>query len=127
MAKSETKSPSFSLRPDHICKLVPIKSGGRLKITYPPGNNNTFLKHESQLSKAKTHEDRVLKIEATLVRVMKARGVLSLQSLTAETTKQLVKWFKPDAKLIKKRIESLMERGFMKRDDEDQTKLHYCA
>jgi len=116
----------FSLQPYDIVSLVPIKSGGRLKIIYPSGHT-ALLKSESEQTKSKTFDDRVVKIEATLVRVMKARGVLSQQSLIAEVTKQLVKWFKPDPKLVKKRIENLMERGFMKRDEEDQTKIHYCA
>jgi hypothetical protein len=38
-----------------------------------------------------------------------------------------VQFFRPDPRMMKKRIETLVERGFMRRDDEDQRKLHYCA
>jgi len=39
----------------------------------------------------------------------------------------LIKLFKPDPKIIKKRIEILMERGFMKRDENDVKTIHYIS
>jgi len=75
----------------------------------------------------KNLEERIIKIELALVRIMKARGTLKQQELIAESTKQLIKFFKPDPRLMKKRIENLMERGFMRRDEEDQTLIHYQA
>jgi len=75
----------------------------------------------------KTNEERIIKIELALVRVMKSRNVMNIQELIAEASTQLSKFFRPDPKLMKKRIENLMERGFMKRDENDQRKIHYCA
>lgn len=87
-------------------------------------------------------EERALKIDLALVRVMKSRNVLDMQNLIGEATKQLMKarstliissyltppqFFRPDPRMMKKRIETLVERGFMRRDEEDQRKLHYCA
>jgi len=52
---------------------------------------------------------------------------MNIQELIAESALQLSKFFRPDPKLMKRRIENLMERGFMKRDEEDQRRIHYCA
>jgi cullin-4 len=37
------------------------------------------------------------------------------------------KRFPPDVKEIKKRVESLIEREFLMRDEEDRNLLHYLA
>jgi len=58
---------------------------------------------------------------------MKSRNVMNIQELIAEATTQLCKFFRPDPKLMKRRIENLMERGFMRRDEENQRIIHYCA
>jgi len=120
------KITSESIQPDDLIVLVPLKTGGRLKVQYPPGHA-AMLQGERDKEMKKTMEDRVLKIELALVRVMKARNTLKQQQLIAESTKQLIKFFKPDPRLMKKRIENLMERGFMRRDEEDQTLIHYQA
>jgi len=36
-----------------------------------------------------------------------------------------VKIFKPNKAFIKKRVNNLIERGYIKRDDKDNTKFHY--
>jgi len=119
----EGEQPSAdSLQLEDLIALVPCKPGPRNKIVYPPGHAP-----ENAKTLGKVNEERVIKIELALVRVMKARTTLKQQELIAEATKQLVKWFRPDPRLMKKRIENLMERGFMRRDEEDQTSIHYQA
>jgi len=66
-------------------------------------------------------------MQLALVRVMKARNTLQQQQLIAESSTQLEKFFMPDPRLMKKQIEVLMERNFMRRDPDDQRKIHYCA
>lgn len=58
---------------------------------------------------------------------MKARKTLFHNELIAEVTRQLQVRFKPDPVLIKQRIESLIEREFLKRDENDSRKYHYVA
>lgn len=58
---------------------------------------------------------------------MKARKALFHNELIAEVTRQLQIRFKPDPVLIKQRIESLIEREFLKRDDAETRKYHYVA
>jgi len=120
------KISSASLQPDDVIQLIPLRTGGKLKIAYPPGHAGMLASERDGMVK-KNLEERIIKIELALVRIMKARGTLKQQELIAESTKQLVKFFKPDPRLMKKRIENLMERGFMRRDEEDQTLIHYQA
>ena len=58
---------------------------------------------------------------------MRHDAVIRQLEIIGEATKQLMKFFRPDPRMMKKRIETLVERGFMRRDEEDQRKLHYCA
>jgi len=71
--------------------------------------------------------DREMKMQLALVRVMKMRNQLPLTSLIAEATDQLSKYFIPETKIMRKQIEVLMERGFMKRDEDDHKIIHYVA
>jgi len=96
------------------------------RIQYPPGSTR-LIKKESKEVQDRTKHERIIKIELSLVRVMKARNVLSVNELITEASKQLLKFFRPDPRLVKKRIETLMERGFMRRDDADQKVIHYVA
>eukprot|EP01012_Entosiphon_sulcatum_P032718 TRINITY_DN4156_c0_g1_i1.p1 TRINITY_DN4156_c0_g1~~TRINITY_DN4156_c0_g1_i1.p1 ORF type:complete len:752 (-),score=258.48 TRINITY_DN4156_c0_g1_i1:543-2798(-) len=75
----------------------------------------------------KTDETRRHVIEACVVRVMKSRKQLTHSELQAETIKQLSHLFKPDPKVIKKRIEDLIQRKYLERDETDRTIYRYLA
>jgi len=96
-------------------------------LVYPAGNSIKSKVDDSKKDREKTNEERTTKIELALVRVMKSRNVMNIQELIAEATGQLCKFFRPDPKIMKKRIENLMERGFMRRDEENQRLIHYVA
>ena len=72
-------------------------------------------------------EDRKPQIEAAIVRIMKARKVLDHNSIITEVTRQLSSRFLPNPAVIKKRIESLIEREFLERDAEDRKLYRYMA
>ena len=59
--------------------------------------------------------DRSNAVDASIVRVMKARKVLSHNDLMSEVLRQ-ISTFQPDVRFIKQRIESLIEREFLERD-----------
>jgi cullin 3 len=58
-------------------------------------------------------------VEAAIVRIMKTRKTLQHNLLVSELIKQLSSKFQPDPAFLKKRIESLIEREFLERDQED--------
>ena len=62
-----------------------------------------------------------------MVRIMKARRVLDHNSIVAEVTRQLTPRFIPSPLVIKKRIESLIDREFLERDAADRKLYRYLA
>eukprot|EP00667_Euglena_gracilis_P002382 EG_transcript_2382 len=75
----------------------------------------------------KTDENRRHVIEACIVRVMKSRKQLSHLDLQTECIRQLSNYFKPDMKVIKKRIEDLIQRQYLERDESDRNIYRYLA
>lgn len=72
-------------------------------------------------TKSKMDEERTNIIDAAIVRTMKAAKTLDHNNLIAEVTRQVTKRFHPSVSHIKKRIESLIEREFLKRADNRNT------
>ncbi|KAJ0988326.1 hypothetical protein J5N97_006682 [Dioscorea zingiberensis] len=82
---------------------------------------------EKQETRQRVEEDRKPQIEAAIVRIMKSRRVLDHNNIVAEVTKQLQARFLPNPVVIKKRIESLIEREFLERDKADRKLYRYLA
>ncbi|XP_047310143.1 cullin-3A-like [Impatiens glandulifera] len=82
---------------------------------------------EKQETRQRVEEDRKPQIEAAIVRIMKSRRVLDHNNIVAEVTKQLQVRFLPNPVVIKKRIESLIEREFLERDKVDRKLYRYLA
>jgi cullin 3 len=76
---------------------------------------------------AQVEEDRKPQIEAAIVRIMKARKRLDHNAVVSEVTRQLAPRFLPNPAVIKKRIESLIEREFLERDSSDRKMYVYLA
>jgi len=81
---------------------------------------------DSNVSKRNVEEDRSLAVEAALVRIMKARKTLTHSQLASECVAQLP-FFRPQPKEIKKRIEHLISREYLERDDADPNTYRYLA
>ncbi|CAM8979981.1 hypothetical protein QQ045_000720 [Rhodiola kirilowii] len=82
---------------------------------------------EKQETRQRVEEDRKPQIEAAIVRIMKSRRVLDHNNIIAEVTKQLQSRFLANPVEIKKRIESLIEREFLERDNNDRKLYRYLA
>lgn len=74
-----------------------------------------------------TQEERKHAIEAAIVRIMKARKEMKHQDLVLEVSKQLMHHFNPDPKQIKQRIEDLIARDYLERDEQSSDTYRYLA
>jgi len=90
------------------------------KIKIPPPSS------EETHNKERVEEDRSIAIEAAIVRIMKARKQLTHQQLVSEVLLQLA-FFKPNPKVIKQRIEHLIEREYLERDPQQASFYRYLA
>jgi len=82
---------------------------------------------EKEASHTNVVEDRKHSIEAAIVRVMKQAKALEHQTLVVEVSKMLMPLFRPEPKQIKNRIEDLIAREYLKRDDESSNRYEYLA
>ena len=71
--------------------------------------------------------DRRYAVDAAIVRIMKSRKVVSFQQLIIECVELLSPKFKPDIQVIKKRIEDLITRDYLERDEDDPNMFTYVA
>jgi len=90
---------------------------------------NSIQMKETSTEIKETHEkvfaDRQYQVDAAIVRIMKSRKTLGHQLLLSELFKQLRFQAKPAD--LKKRIESLIDREYLERDENDSTLYNYLA
>ena len=82
---------------------------------------------ENQRTQNAIEDDRKHALDAAIVRVMKARKELLHEHLIAATIDAVKQHFIPDVKLIKKRLNQLIEQEYLRRDDADTNKFIYVA
>jgi cullin 3 len=151
--RSETQIPDIELRRHLISLCTPkhriLRKGSKGKGI--SGDDDTFTfnaDYKSKLKRVKiplvslkdsgkklppgglppaVEEDRRHMVEAATVRIMKARKTMSHNELIAEITKQLSVRFNPTPQFIKKRIESLIEREYLERNQDDHRLYVYIA
>ncbi|XP_059640189.1 cullin-3A-like [Cornus florida] len=119
MSKNIAENDTFLVNEQFTSKFYKVKIGTVVaqKESEP----------EKQETRQRVEEDRKPQIEAAIVRIMKSRRVLDHNNIVTEVTKQLQSRFLPNPVLIKKRIESLIEREFLERDNVDRKLYRYLA
>ena len=70
---------------------------------------------------------RVAQIDTCIVRVMKSRRVVTFSELSQLVIDQLSRLFPAQLRHIKLRVEDLITRAYLKRDEKDPTTLEYLA
>jgi len=70
---------------------------------------------------------RNVRLEAALVRTMKANKVMKERQLIRSAMNQVAAHFKPEVLDVKRVVEELIKRGYMKRNPKDHTNLDYMA
>lgn len=73
------------------------------------------------------HEDRKHLIEAAIVRIMKLKRQLDHNGLIVELASHLGNRFIPSMQMIKERVENLIDREFIARDNDDVKLYYYVA
>jgi len=121
--KAITEDDSFTLNNDYTSNMkrvkIPLVS---MKETEKTGDGGK----DSNVSKA-LEEARKLSVEASIVRIMKSRKSLNHNALVAECNKQVLQRFSPTPQFIKQRIESLIEREYLERSEDDPKMYLYLA
>ncbi|KAJ6262594.1 Cullin-3-A [Drechslerella dactyloides] len=120
MSRDVKPTDKFSFNPNFTSKALRIKIG----IVKGAGNKVETEKERKE-TEDKIEESRAHLIEAAIVRIMKARKQLKHQALMLQITEQLSKRFMPDPTMIKKRIESLIEREYLERNAQDLNTYTY--
>ncbi|KAI8901079.1 Cullin-domain-containing protein [Globomyces pollinis-pini] len=87
----------------------------KIKILTIKSNQEDSTERQGTINKV--NEDRKHQIEATIVRIMKSRKSLDHNNLISEVIGQLNSRFTPIPSMVKNRIESLIEREYLERDE----------
>ncbi|KZP32792.1 hypothetical protein FIBSPDRAFT_882127 [Athelia psychrophila] len=92
---------------------------------------NSIQAKETPEESRKTHisieGDRKHYLDAAIVRIMKARKSLAYEALKAATIEAVKVHFLPEVKVIKERIDALVEQEYLKRDEDDRNLFTYVA
>lgn len=98
------KTPRFSIAPEK-----------KKKTSATATKSDQVIGRITQDEKDEIIKDRVLKIQAAIVRIMKARKKLGYQDLFQQTTEQTCRWFPIDQRTFKKASEELVDKEYLKR------------
>lgn len=126
-SKSKIKTQFSKLFPtDKISLNVDYKhKQRRVNIYHTP--LNTTEKQEEKRSILSIDRDRENDIQCCLVRIMKTRKQCEHSQLVAESIEQLKARFQPKMPMIKKVIDTLIEKEYLERDPDNRNMLKYIA
>ena len=116
--KPDADNPIYSLNTKYSYKKIKVNINQPVKSEAAAETNELVKGAE---------EDRTFAIQATIVRIMKSRNVLSHALLVSETTAQCAKYFTPKVPSIKKNIDLLIEKEYLKRSEGKRDEYTYVA
>uniref|UniRef100_A0A0N5CCP2 CULLIN_2 domain-containing protein n=1 Tax=Strongyloides papillosus TaxID=174720 RepID=A0A0N5CCP2_STREA len=100
--------------------------GKRIKFRLPQPQNQKIIEREVEQVAQELLHDRKYYIECVIVRIMKSRKVIKHNDLVSEIISQTRSRFVPDMSFIKRNIESLIDKMYLKRAD-TKDEYHYLA
>jgi hypothetical protein len=123
MKQMEVNAILQSLQDTGVC-LLNVDKDGRYSLKPSIESSNICIRYKMPQPRAKKTKalqaecqyDRKYCLDAAIVRVMKSEKNASHSQLISRTMQEVVT-FKPTAQDIKKRIESLIDRDYMERND----------
>lgn len=111
--KEEKEDKKVAEDTEHFWINTAFKSE-RLKISCVPSLTAKREERKGGEDMSEIMKEREFVIDAAIVRIMKSRREMALLDLQQET-KKLISLFVPDPKMVKRRIDSLMERDYLER------------
>lgn len=123
---AKDKEEEVILKTDTFQLRVIDKAPAKPAIAYPAATASA-TRREASDDRARVMEERNTRMDLVIVRIMKSRNVVPHNELMEEVGKQLAHLFIVERRPFTQRIDSLIERSYMRRDENDRTKYHYVA
>ena len=120
-------SAAMSLKEDERVCINHSFTDNSNKIKIPLSMGKNFSKAKDEVIDGDVLERRKHQTESAIVKVMKDQGKCKHDVLVAAVVKRLSHLFQATADLIKPRIEDLISRDYMERDENDPTSYEYVA
>ncbi|KAJ5987994.1 hypothetical protein N7481_003204 [Penicillium waksmanii] len=122
MSKDVKPTDRFFFNNEFQSQFVKVRIG-----VVSGGSNKAENQDQRKDTEKKLNEERGSTIEAALVRIMKQRKKLIHSQLMTEVLAQLSARFVPDVNMVKRRIESLIDREYLERVGEEPPTYGYVA
>ncbi|EFC46686.1 predicted protein [Naegleria gruberi] len=123
---AEGDKKKFTISATTIFATNNLFKSRKLKMNAMPPMTKQTEEGASKINQ-QVEEERKMVVDAVIVRIMKSRKVMTHRDLVLEATSQLQQRFMPAPNLIKKRIENLIEREYLERDENDRQTYKYLA
>lgn len=133
---SKTHGSSLAPQPSKRCDslmetqdLLHLNLSFHSKVVriHVPANIAKVESTEAVASKRNVVVDRSTQVDAALVRILKGRKEITHAALNAEVISALAPMFLPDPRLIKSRLERLIDQEYVERDSNDARLYRYSA
>uniref|UniRef100_A0A915DG67 Cullin family profile domain-containing protein n=1 Tax=Ditylenchus dipsaci TaxID=166011 RepID=A0A915DG67_9BILA len=112
---------------DTLLKLNDSFNNKRMKVDLSKVPMRGDVKKENDEVQKSVDDDRSMVIQAALVRIMKTRKTLKHTQLMTEVIQQLSSRFQPKVPMIKKCIDTLIDKEYLKRVENDRDSYEYLA
>jgi cullin 1 len=99
----------------------------KFKVDLTKSTGKSEARKETEQVQKEIDDDRRHVVQAAIVRIMKTRKALKHPQLVSEVLSQLASRFCPKIQLIKKSIDILIEREYLKRRGDDYETIEYIA